>query len=200
MQTKQDQIIEFIKKNGGFASSGELIKGGFYKAVIYSALKSGLIDRVRHGVYGLAGTLDFAHPDLVTASIVVPNGVICLITALSFYEVTDEIPRQIDIAVTKGYRDKVTDKLPLKLYYFSRLTWKQGMEEHDIDGQKIKIYSLAKTIADCFKFRNQIGMNIARSALKNALEQKKVDHREIMKYASICRVTNIIKPILETLI
>jgi predicted transcriptional regulator of viral defense system len=74
------------------------------------------------------------------------------------------------------------------------------IEEHDIDGQKIRIYSLAKTLADCFKFRNQIGMDIARSALKNALEQKKVDKREIMKYATICRVTNIIKPILETLI
>ena len=123
-----------------------------------------------------------------------------MITALSFYEVTDEIPRQIDIAVTKGYRNKGTDKLPLKLYYFSKETWKQGIEEHDVDGQKIRIYNLAKTLADCFKFRNQIGADIARSALKNALEQKKVDHREIIKYASICRVTNIIKPILETLI
>lgn len=200
MQTKQDQIIEFIKKNGGFTSSAELIKGGFYKAVIYSALKAGLINRVRHGVYSLATTLDLSNPDLVTASILVPNGVICLITALSFYEVTDEIPRQIDIAVTKGYRNKQTDKLPLKLYYFSRETWKQGVEEHNIDGQNIRIYSLAKTLADCFKFRNKIGMDIARSALKNALEQKKVNHRDIMKYASICRVKNIIKPILETLI
>ena len=200
MQTKQDQLIEFITKNGGFASSAELVRAGFYKAIIYSALKDGLIDRVRHGVYSLAGALDLSHPDLVTASIVVPNGVICLITALSFYEVTDEIPHQIDIAVTKGYGNKGTDKLPLKLYYFSRETWKQGIEEHDIDGQKIRIYSIAKTLADCFKFRNQIGMDIARSALKNALEQKKVDKREIMKYATICRVTNIIKPILETLI
>lgn len=200
MQTKQDQLIEFIKKSGGFVSFAELIKNGFYKAVINAGLKAGRIDRVRHGVYGLAGTLDLSHPDLVTASIVVPSGVICLITALSFYEVTDEIPRQIDIAVTKGYGNKGTDKLPLKFYYFSRETWKQGVEEHDIDGKKIRIYSLAKTIADCFKFRNQIGVDIARSALKNALEQKKVDQREIMKYAKICRITKIIKPILETLI
>ena len=200
MQTKQDQLIQFIKKNGGFARSAELVRVGFYKAIIYSALKDGLIERVRHGVYSRAGTLDFSHPDLVTASVVVPTGVICLITALSFYEVTDEIPRQIDIAVTKGYWNKGTDKLPLKFYYFSRETWKQGIEEHVIDGKKIRIYSLAKTIADCFKFRNQIGADIARSALKNALEQKKVNQREIMKYAKICRVTNIIKPILETLI
>jgi len=200
MQTKQEQLIEFIRKNGGFARSAQLVDAGFYKVVIYSALKKGLIDRIRHGVYGLSGAPDISHPDLVTASIVVPNGVICLITALSFYEVTDEIPRQIDIAVPEGSRNLKTDRLPHKLYYFSRKTWEQGVEERDIGGQKIRIYSLAKTLADCFKFRNQIGMGIARSALKNALEQKKVDYREIMKYATICRVTRIMKPILETLI
>lgn len=200
MKTKQDQLIDFIKKNGGFARSAELVSAGFYKAVIYAALEQGLIDRVRHGVYGLAEMPDFSHPDLVTAAIVIPQGVICLITALSFYEVTDEIPRQIDIAVPQGSRNRKTDRFPAKLYYFSRKTWEAGVEEHEIGGHKVRIYSLAKTIADCFKFRNQIGTDTARAALKNSLEQKKADHREIMKYASICRVDKIIKPILETLL
>ena len=173
MKTKQDQLPEFIQKNGGFAKSADLINAGFYKAVIYSAVSEGLIDRVRHGVYSLPGVPDVSHPDLVTTSHVIPNGVICLITALSFYEVTDEIPRHIDVAVPVGFRARVIKNLPLKLYHFSKETWKAGVEERDIDGQKIKIYCLAKTICDCFKFRNKIGMNIARSALKNALEQKK---------------------------
>lgn len=200
MKTKQEQLIGFIQKNGGFARSAELIRAGFYKAVIYSAVNEGQIERVRHGVYGLAGGPDVSHPDLVTASIMIPNGVICLITALSFYEVTDEIPRYIDVAVPAGSKAKMTKDLSLRLYHFSRKTWKEGVEERDIDGQTIRIYSLAKTIADCFKFRNQIGMDIVRSALKNALEQKKVNHRDIMKYASCCRVTNVMKPIVETLL
>ena len=197
---KYDEFIEFIKKGGGIAKYSALIKAGFYKAIIRAAIDSRQIERVGHGVYSLAEIPDIAHPDLVTASVMIPNGVICLITALSFHEVTDEIPHYTDVAIPSTSRAKEIPNLPVRYYRFSQKTWEAGIEEHDIDGHKVRIYSLAKTIADCFKFRNQIGMDVARSALKTAFEQKKVSHREIMKYASICRVTNIIKPILETLI
>ena len=200
MRTKYNKLISFIQKNGGFTKYAELIRAGFYKAVIREAMKSGQIERIGRGVYSLANIPDTSHPDFVTVSVMIPNGVICLITALSFYEVTDEIPRYIDVAIPAGSKVRMIQKLPLRFHYFSRKTWEQGIEEHNIDGRKIQVYNLAKTLADCFKFRNQIGMNVARSALKNALEQKKVNHRDIMKYASICRVTNILKPILETLI
>lgn len=200
METKYTQLTDFIQKNGGYARSTELIKAGFYKALIYSAMNDGRIVRVKNGVYGLVDAQDISHPDLVTASIMIPNGVICLITALSFYEVTDEIPRYIDVAVPIGMKVNPAEGLPIRIYHFSLETWKQGIEEHNLDGHKIKIFSLAKTIADCFKFRNQIGIDTARSALKNALEERKINHRDVMKYASICRVTNIIKPIVEALI
>lgn len=200
MKAKYTQLRAFIQKSGGYARTAELIKAGFYKAMIYSAMNEGRITRVKNGVYGLVDIPDISHPDLVTASVMIPSCVICLITALSFYEVTDEVPRYIDVAVPIGLKVKPVEGLPIRVYHFSLETWKEGVEEHDLDGHKIKIYSLAKTIADCFKFRNQIGVDIARSALKNALEQKKVNHRDIMKFASTCRVTNVVKPILETLI
>ncbi|MBF0483390.1 MAG: type IV toxin-antitoxin system AbiEi family antitoxin domain-containing protein [Candidatus Omnitrophica bacterium] len=200
METKQKQLIQFIKKNGGFAKYAELIKAGFYKTVISEVINAGQIERISRGIYCLAKIPDVSYPDFITASLIIPKGVICLITALLFYEVTDEIPRYIDIAVPTGSKVRSIQNIPLKVYRFSPQTWKQGVEEHSIDGKKIKIYSLAKTLADCFKFRNQIGMNIVRPALKTALEQKKVNHRDIMKYAAMCRVTNIIKPILEALI
>ena len=194
------ELIEFIQKKGGYARSTELIKAGFYKAVIYSAMKEGHITRVKNGLYGLADIPDISHPDLVTASLTIPKGIICLVTALSFYEVTDEIPRSIDVAVPAGWKVQPVEDLPIRVYHFSQVTWKEGVEVHKLDKHEIKIYSLAKTIADCFKFRNRIGVDVARSALKNAFEQKKVSHQEIMKYAKICRVTNVIKPILETLL
>ena len=200
MKNKQAKLIEFIRVKGGFAKSSDLIKAGFYKAIIGGALNSGEVERISRGIYSLAETPDISHPDLVTVSAVIPKGVICLITALSFHEVTDEIPHYTDVAIPAQSRAKEIQNLPIRYYRFSQKTWKAGIEEHDIDGHKVRVYSLAKTLADCFKFRNQIGMNVARSALKNAFEQKKVSHREIMKYASICRVTNIIKPILETLL
>lgn len=194
------KLIEFIKQNGGFARYSELLKAGFYKALINEALESRKIERLSRGVYSLPGNLDISHPDFVIISVTVPSGVICLISALSFHEVTDEIPRCIDVAIPAGTRAKEITNLPIKYYRFSQKTWEAGIEEHVIDGHKVKVFSLAKTIADCFRFRNQIGMDVARSALKNALEDRKVSHRDIMKYATICRVTNIIKPILETLI
>lgn len=200
MQNQQRQIIEFIKEKGGFASYSDLINAGFYKALIGDALDSGQIERLSRGVYGLTGMPDLSHPDLVTVSVIVPKGIICLISALSFHEVTDEIPHYTDVAIPARSRANKIKNIPVRYYRFSKKTWEAGIEDHNIDGHTIRVYSLAKTIADCFRFRNQIGMDVARSALKNAFEQKKVSHQEIMKYAKICQVTNVIKPILETLL
>ena len=200
MSAKTAQLIEFIKQNGGFASYSNLLKAGFYKALINEALVSRQIERLSRGVYSLTSNSDISHPDFVIVSAMIPKGVICLISALSFYEVTDEIPRCIDVAIPVGTRAKEIHNIRIRYYRFSQKTWEAGIEEHTLDGRKIKIFSLAKTIVDCFKFRNQIGMDVARSALKNSLEERKVSHRDIMKYASICRVTNVIKPILETLL
>lgn len=130
----------------------------------------------------------------------IPKGVICLITALSFHEATDEIPRFIDIAVPANSRTKIMPGLPVRFYFFASETWSKGIEEHELDGQKVRVYCLARTIADCFKFRNKIGMDVARNALKFAIENKKTTPNEIMKYAKLCRVTNVIKPIIESII
>ncbi|PIW63168.1 MAG: hypothetical protein COW13_02210, partial [Candidatus Omnitrophica bacterium CG12_big_fil_rev_8_21_14_0_65_50_5] len=97
------------------------------------------------------------------------------------YEVTDEIPRYIDVAVPIGMKVKPVEGLPVKIYHFSLETWKQGIEEHNLDGHKIKIFSLAKTIADCFKFRNQVGVDVAREALKFAVTEKKIKPKDIMR-------------------
>lgn len=200
MKNRQEHLIEFIRKKGGFVITSDLINAGFYKALIGEALNSGRIERLSRGVYSLVDIPDIQHPDLVTVSVLIPRGVICLISALSFHEVTDEIPHYIDVAILTQTRAKEIKNIPVRYYRFSKKTWEAGIEEHDIDGHKIRVYNLAKTIVDCFRFRNQIGMDVARSALKNALEQKKASHREIMKYAAVGRVTKIIKPILETLL
>lgn len=200
MKIRQERLIEFIRKKGGFANTSDLINAGFYKALIGEALDSGRIERLSRGVYSLVEIPDMQYPDLVAVSVLIPRGVICLISALSFHEITDEIPHYIDVAIPTQSRAKEIKNIPVRYYRFSKKTWESGIEEHDIDGHKIRVYSLAKTIADCFRFRNQIGMDVARSALKNTLEQKKASHREIMKYAAVGRVTKIIKPILETLL
>ena len=104
------------------------------------------------------------------------------------------------MAIPTGARANKIEYPPVQFYRFSQSTWKTGVETHEIEGHKIKIYSLAKTIADCFKFRNRIGINVARESLKIAITEKKVKPTEIYKYAKICRVDKIVKPILEAMI
>mgnify|MGYP001592285348 CR=1 FL=1 len=199
MEAKHDKLIEFIKKRGGFARYSDLIKAGFYKALINDALDSGQLERFSRGVYSLS-EIDLSQPDFVTVSVMVPKGVICLISALSFHEATDEIPQAVDLAITRGTRASKINYPPVKFYRLAPETWKAGIEEHEIDGHKIRVYCLAKTIADCFKFRNKVGVDVAREALKIAVIEKKIKPKEIMRYSKICRVDRIIKPLIEAML
>lgn len=152
------------------------------------------------GLYSAVNYKLGSHPDLVIAALQSPKGAICLISALFFHEVTSKIPRYVDIAIPQDTHANRIKHPPVKFYRFALNAWKAGLKIHEIEGYKIKIYNLAKTIIDCLKFRNRIGMNIARDALKSGIAEKKVEPKEIMKYANIYRVSGIIKPILGTII
>ncbi|MCJ7813863.1 MAG: type IV toxin-antitoxin system AbiEi family antitoxin domain-containing protein [Candidatus Atribacteria bacterium] len=200
MSTKEKKFIEFLKKRGGMVSYKEIIKAGFNKAFLRNNLDSGQIQKVDRALYRLSDDFTLSNPDLVAVSIKVSKGVVCLLSALAFYEVTSEIPQYVNIAIPRGAWANKINYPPVKFYHFASKAWKAGIEKFEIEGFQIKIYSLAKTIADCFKFRNKIGMNIAREALKIAITEKGVQPKEIMQYAEICRVDNIIKPILEAML
>jgi len=144
--------------------------------------------------------MSFSNPDLVAISIKIPKGTVCLLSALAFHEATNEIPKYVDVAIPRGTHENRVNYPPVRFYRFAPDAWKAGVEKHEIDGHVVKIYNLAKTVADCFKFRNRIGINIAREALKIAITEKHVKPKEIMEFAKICRVDKIIKPILETMI
>ena len=200
MNTKEKKFIEFLKKRGGMVSYKEIIKAGFNKAFLRNNLDSGQIQKVDRALYRLSDNFTLSNPDLVAVSIKVSKGVVCLLSALAFYEVTSEIPHHVNIAIPRGAWANKINYPPVKFYHFASKAWKAGIEKFEIEGHQIKVYSLAKTIADCFKFRNKIGMNIAREALKIAITEKGVQPKEIMRYAEICRVDNIIKPILEAML
>lgn len=200
MSIKDSRIINYLKKRGGLAGYAEIIEAGFNKAILKTALNSGRIKKLDRGLYGLPDGSSLSDPDIVAASIKIPRGVICLLSALTFHEVTSEIPRCVDIAIPRGGHANKIKYPPVTFYRFAPKTWQAGIEEHEIGGHKVKVYSLAKTIADCFKFRNKIGMDVAREGLKTALTEKDAKPKEIMRFAKICRVDSIIKPILEALL
>jgi len=199
MEQKMTKILDYFKKNGGIIRFSSLLKAGFHPDSLRSLEKEGKVEKIARGLYRMTHYTFGPYPDLVIASLQAPKGAICLISALSFHEVTTEIPKYVDIAIPAGTRANKVKYPPVRFYRFSTKTWKAGIEVHKIEGHEIRVYNLAKTIADCFKFRNRIGINVARDALKIAVTEKGVTPQDIIKYAKICRVIRIVKPILETM-
>ncbi|MBN1586032.1 MAG: transcriptional regulator [Candidatus Omnitrophica bacterium] len=200
MNSRTESLSDFFRKKNGIVSYAEVLEAGFNKTNLKDLLDSGVVQKVDRALYRLAEGKALSNPDLVTVTIKCPKAVVCLISALSFHEATDEIPHAVDLAIRRGdYANKIGYP-PVRYYFFSAKTWEAGIEEHILEGRKVRIYSLAKTLADCFKFRNKIGADVARQALKIGLKEKRVSPNEIMRYAKICRVGNVIKPVLESLL
>ena len=200
MQARTQELMSFFKNHGGVVRFSAILKAGFHPDSLVVLEKEGKVEKIARGLYRATNYTPGSHPDLVIASLQAPRSVICLLSALSFYEATSEIPKCVDLAIPEGTHANRIKYPPVKFYRFAPKAWEAGIEEHEIEGHKIRVYNLAKTIADCFKFRNRIGTDIARDALKVAIAEKSIKPKEIMKYAKICRVNSIIKPILEAMI
>ncbi len=200
MSERKQELIKFFEERGGVVRFSSVIKAGFHSDLLSDLYKKKHVKKIARGLYCLS-TFEFdSHHDLIIATLQAKHGIVCLISSLYFHEVTGEIPKVVDMAIPKGTRMNKVTYPPVRFYKFSNKAWEAGIEEYQSSGHSFRVYSLAKTIADCFKFRNKIGVNIARSAMKVAINEKKVKPTEIMKYAKVCRVDKIIKPILETMI
>jgi predicted transcriptional regulator of viral defense system len=200
MPVKTQKLTDFFQRHGGVVRFSAILKTGFHPDSLNVLEKEKKVKKIARGLYRLTNYIPGSHPDLVTASLQAPRGVICLLSALAFHEATSEIPRYVDIAIPRNTHANRIKYPPVRFYQFAPAAWKAGIVEHEIEGHKIKVYCLAKTIADCFKFRNKIGSDVARDALKFAVTEKNIKPKEIMHYAKICRVNNIIKPILEAIL
>ncbi len=167
MKQNNQRMLNYFKTHSGTARFSSIIKSGFHSDTLYSLEKEGKIEKIAKGLYRITDYKPDVYPDFTIASLQAPRGIICLISALSFHEATNEIPGHVDIAIPAGTRANKIDYPPIQFYRFSLKPWNAGIEKHQIGEYEIKVYNLAKTIADCFKFRNKIGVNVARDALKN---------------------------------
>lgn len=200
MSSKTQQLIDFFQRHGGIIRFSAILKARFHPRLLTVLKGEKKIEKIGHGLYRLTDQEPGSHPDLVTVCLQASKGVVCLLSALAFHEATDEIPKAVDLAIARRIHANKIDYPPVKFYRFTPETWRAGIEEHQIEGHHIRVYSLAKTVADCFKFRNRVGIDVAREALKIAVKEKQASPKEIMHYAKICRVSNIIKPILESIL
>ncbi len=192
--------IEVFQKHGGQLHMSEALSHGITRYMLYSLRDKGIVERITRGVYRLADLPSISDPDLVTVSIRYPNVVICLISALFFHNITTQIPHKVHVAIPRDSRIPSLSYPPLKAYKFSEPSFKAGIEEHVIDNVTVSIYCVEKTLADCFKYRNKIGMDVVLEALKFYKERKKINIHALYKYAKICRVEKIMNPYLEMIL
>ena len=189
--------IEIFRNNGGQLRMSEAIAHGITRYMLYSLRDKGIIEQVSRGVYRLVELPPMSNPDLVTVGLRFPNAVICLISALSYHNITTQIPHAVSVAVKRDSRVPSLDYPPVQAHRFSNTAYIAGIDHHEIDGVTVKIYNPEKTLADCFKFRNKIGMEVVLEALKLYRSRQQFNLEKLLTYAKICRVKNIMTPYLE---
>ena len=165
---------------------------------MYALYDAGLLVKVTRGVYRLAEAEPLSNADLIQVALRIPKGIICLISALSYHNLTIQIPHQVYVALPLDAEKPRLAYPPVRLFWLSKPVYSAGVEEHLMDGTTVSIYNREKTIADCFKYRNKIGMDIALEALKEGINQD-CDAELIMEYARIDRVEKIMRPYMEAL-
>jgi len=178
----------------------EAIRLGIPQHVVYEMSETGELIKEARGLYRLADSDPLGNPDLVHVALLVPKGVICLISALYFYELTTQIPHSVYIALPQNVGKPRLSYPPLEVFWVTNSLHSVGVDVHVLDGVKVKIYSREKTIADCFKFRKRIGEEIALEALKDYVNQSKLDVHKLLEYARINRVEKLITPYLRSLL
>lgn len=199
MTDKTKQILDYTKKHC-IIRPCDVIKMHIHPEYLRRLEQKGQLIKINRGIYISANGEIFPDIGLVEIAKRMPKGVICLLSALQFHNIGTQSPFQIWVAIDRKTAISQTKYPPTKIVRLSDKSYCQGIEKHLIEGVEIKVYSKAKTIADCFKFRNKIGMDIALEALKDCRRNKLCSNDEIWHYAKICRVTNIIKPYLEAML
>lgn len=196
IHTKQSQTIKLLRKKG-IIRSYELDAAGISRSNIRRLVESGKVIRAARGLYRLSENHFSENISLAEVATLAPRAVFCLFTALVFHKITVQVAPEVCIAIEgTGQKPKIST-VKTRVYRFSGDVFGSGIEEHRVDGVKIRVYSPAKTVADCFKMRNKIGLDVAIEALQDALRTKKTTSTEIHKMARICRVDRIIRPYME---
>lgn len=189
-----------IEQEGGVIRTSEALRIGIHPRTLYALRDSGVLEQLSRGVYRLANGSVLSNPDLVTVAVRVPQAVLCLISALAFHEITTQIPNAVYIALARGAEVPRLDYPPLAVHHFSGESFTAGVEQHPVDGVTLRVYSPEKTLADCFKFRNRIGMDVVLEALRLYRLRREFKPEELLEFARICRVEKIMMPYLDSLV
>jgi len=194
-----ETALETFRRHGGVMRTSQALVRGIHPATLYSLVEEGQLMRLARGLYRLASTQEFSNPDLAVVAAKAPDAVVCLISALSFHGITTQVPRVVHLAVPRGrYAGLRMRTPPVTIYRFDAATFEQGIEPHSVDGVPVRIYSVARTIVDCFKYRNKLGLDVAVEALRFARVRMRISNREILPFAHLLRLERVMAPYLES--
>lgn len=201
-KSKAQQLRQKVK-HIGILHARDLKAQGIPREYLWQLQQKGLLERAGRGIYRQPNWEITENHSLVEAAQRVPRGVICLLSALRFHDLTTQSPFEVWVALDRkahrpnGIRDD--HMTPLNIVRFSGKALTEGVEEHTIEGVTVKIYSPAKTVADCFKYRNKIGVDVAVEALRDCWQKRRASADELWRYAKICRVANVMRPYMEAI-
>ena len=192
--------LDYFRAHGGMLRTRDALEAGIHPRTLYALRDSGRIEPLSRGLYRLADAPSLGNPDLVTLALKIPNSVLCLISALAWHELTTQIPHEICVAIPRGAEPPRLSYPPVRHFWFSGSAYSEGIETHLVDSVPIRIYSREKTLADCFKHRNRIGLDTVTEAIKTYRQQGRVNVESLLHYAKLCRVRRVIQPYLEAVL
>jgi predicted transcriptional regulator of viral defense system len=200
MKTRNlNTALDAFRKKGGTLRTRDLIALGVHTDALYTLRDSERIVELGRGLYRLADAGEAEYPDLALVAARAPDATVCLISALSYHDITTQIPSSVHLAVQRGSYHGITLSIPVTVYRFDPKTFNKGLETHRVGGTPLKIYSVARSVVDCFKFRNKLGLDVALEALRMARQRKLVQNRELLHYARLLRVENPMSPYLQAI-
>jgi predicted transcriptional regulator of viral defense system len=197
-KSSKDRLLA-LAQQAGVLRPRDLDAVGIPREYLRRLLDEGLLDRPGRGIYVAAGLEPTPNHSLAEASKRVPHGTVCLLSALQFHELTTQAPFEVWLTIDEKARLPRVDYPPLRIVRFSGAALKEGIEEHRIEGVAVKVYTPAKTVADCFKYRNKIGLDVALEALRDCWRKRRATMDGLWEAAKVCRVANVMRPYLESL-
>lgn len=198
-ETHKQRALALARERGTITTR-DLVEAGIHRQTLTRLVREGELERISRGSYRLPSASVTEYHGLVLAALSVPKGIVCLLSALSFHDLGTQVPSEVWLAVDRRARRPVVSYPPLRIVRFSGDSLKEGVETHRIEGVDVRITSVAKTIADLFKYRNKIGLDVALEALREGWRDRRFTIEELDRVARVCRVQSVMRPYVEGIV
>jgi predicted transcriptional regulator of viral defense system len=198
-KSSEDTILEMARKSG-MIRAFEIRRAGLHPEYLRNLCRDGRLIRSGRGLYALPDSDITQHHSLAEACKLVPHGIICLLSALSYHDIGTQNPHEVWMTIGRSKRKPTVEYPPIRTFRSSGPALIEGIEETEIEGVPVRIYSPSKTVADCFKYRNKVGIDVAVEALREGWRTRRLTVDELVRHARICRVLNVMQPYMEAIV